>query len=159
MLRFFKSLQSTTTISTSYQASSSTPTTPTTITKQNQRQRTLLEHGWSMPTIELMENLSIDDRFDRARECLLKYIYGDKWAVERRNCPETVTDFMTTTVLPEPMMITTVPFDRDIVTTFETTSFTIPAETKSLTLNWNAAFHNDGPNILLFLLSFETHFN
>ena len=119
MLEFFRNLPTTTTLSTPTM-SASTATSPIT----SGRTRLIPVKKWSIPSIEMMETLITDCRFKNAKNCLLKFVYGDKWNTTTRNCSETATNnIVTTTVLSESRMISTViPTSYSAI---ETTSFTI----------------------------------
>ena len=168
MLEFLHNMPSTTSGTTEMTTSSiitssasstdvTTTSRPSTLTKKMKVDSRTIEPNWSMPPIEMMETLYSDDRFDDMRECLLKYVYGDKWNITANDCPKT------TTVLPEQTMITPIPGVRHVETT---TTFTIPASfppQMSLSIKTvnivNAAFYNGRFTIVLLLISNEIHFN
>ena len=109
MLEFFESLPTTTSGSTTSTATTASATQSSTITpRTSAKTRYPPYQKWSIASIEVMETVITDcQRFDKARNCLLKYMYGDKW-VSETNCSDTTTDVVTTTVLPESTIKTTV---------------------------------------------------
>ena len=109
MLEFFESLPTTTSGSTTSTATTASATQSSTITpRTSAKTRYPPYQKWSIASIEVMETVITDcQKFDKARNCLLKYMYGDKW-VSETNCSDTTTDVVTTTVLPESTIKTTV---------------------------------------------------
>ena len=115
MLEFFESLPTTTSVSTTSTATTaSKPDQLSTIKPwTSAKTRLVPDQQWSIASIDVMENVITDCQFDKARNCLLKYMYGDKWNITTRNCSEiesktTTSNVVTTTVLPESTIITTV---------------------------------------------------
>ena len=138
ILEFFEKLPITTT-SASTTWSATTASSPET----SARTRFVPDQEWSIASIDVKETLIKDFRFENARNCLLKYVYGDKWNV------------VTTTVLSEFSMITTVlPTNYSAIET--TTSFTILPLTVlpiRVPVFVNAAFNINGNIILILLLT------
>ena len=104
ILEFFEKFPITTTsASTTWSVTSaSSPVT-------SARTRFVPDQEWSIAGIDVKETLIKDCRFEKAKNCLLKYVYGDEWNLTIRNCSETTADdIVTTTVLSESRMIPTV---------------------------------------------------
>ena len=115
MLEFFESLPTTTSVSTTSTATTASRATQLSTINPwtSAKTRLVPDQQWSIASIDLMENVITDCQFDIARNCLLKYVYGDKWNITTRNCSETESktstdDVVTTTVLPESTIKTTV---------------------------------------------------
>ena len=114
MLEFFENLPATTSVSTTSSATTASSTQSSTISpRTSAKTRLVPDQQWSIASIEVMENDITDCQFDKARNCLLKYVYGDTWNITTRNCSKTESqttneDVVTTTVLPESTIITTV---------------------------------------------------
>ena len=114
MLEFFESLPTTTSVSTTSTATTESTTQSSTINPwTSAKTRLVPDQQWSIASIEVMENVITDCKFDKARNCLLTYVYGNKWNITIRNCSKTESqttseDVVTTTVLPESTIITTV---------------------------------------------------
>ena len=112
MLEFFENLPATTSVSTTSSATTAS-TTQSSKPWTSGKTRLVPDQQWSIASIEVMENVITDCQFDKARNCLLKYVYGDKWNITTRNCSKTESqttneDVVTTTVVPESTIITTV---------------------------------------------------
>ena len=163
MLAFFESLPTTTSGLTTSTATTASTTQSSTITpKTSAKTRLPPDQKWSIASIEVMETVITDcHKFDKARNCLLKYMYGDKWNITTRDCSDTTTtDVVTTTVLPESTIKTTVipgskpdiaaKNDVTTTTTLPQTIFTIfPVFIK------NAVIKIGGNIILISLLTIE----
>ena len=153
MLEFYESLPATTSGLTSSTTQSSTITPRTT-----PKTRLPPDQKWSIASIEVMETVITDcHRFDNARNCLLKYIYGDKWNITTRNCSDTTTttDVVTTTVLPESTIKTTViPESKpDIVANYDVTTLPQTIFTIFPIFMKNAIIKIGGKIILITLLT------
>ena len=120
MLEFFENLPATTSVSTTSSATTASSTQSSTIIPRTcAKTRLVPDQQWSIASFEVMENGITDCQFDRARNCLLKYVYGDKWNITTRNCSETesqttIEEVLTTTILPESTIITTVMPEQNI---------------------------------------------
>ena len=114
MLEFFENLPATTSVSTTSSGTTASSTQSSTISpRTSAKTRLVPDQQWSIASIEVMENDITDCQFDKARNCLLKYVYGEKWNTTTRNCSvnesqTTNEDVVTTTVVPESTIITTV---------------------------------------------------
>ena len=104
ILEFFEKFPITTT-----SASTTWSVTSASSPETSARTRFVPDQEWSIAGIDVKETLIKDCRFEKAKNCLLKYVYGDEWNLTIRNCSETTADdIVTTTVLSESRMITTV---------------------------------------------------
>ena len=156
MLEFFESLPTTTSGSTTSTATTASATQSSTITpRTSAKTRYPPYQKWSIASIEVMETVITDcQRFDKARNCLLKYMYGDKW-VSETNCSDTTTDVVTTTVLPESTIKTTViPESKpDIVANYDVTTLPQTIFTIFPIFMKNAIIKIGGKIILITLLT------
>ena len=90
MLEFFENLPATTSVSTTWSATTASSTQSSTISpRTSAKTRLVPDQQWSIASIEVMENVIADCQFDKARNCLLKYVYGDNWKMTTRNCSKT----------------------------------------------------------------------
>ena len=138
MLEFFESLPTTTSGSTTSTATTASATQSSTITpRTSAKTRYPPYQKWSIASIEVMETVITDcQKFDKARNCLLKYMYGDKW-VSETNCSDTTTDVVTTTVLPESTIKTTVipTIKTTVIPTIKTT--VVPESKPDIAANYD----------------------
>ena len=139
MLEFLQNLPSTTISTTTI----STTTSASTLTFEL---ITKISPDWSVPAIDVMENLYYDDRFEDIRKCLLQYVYGDNWTITEIDCSKTTTDM-----------------NLVMTTAFTAPASFLPATTSAIrTVNFvNAACYNGRSTIVLVLLliSIEIRFN
>ena len=125
IFEFFENL-STTTASTTWSATTATTLSPET----SGRTRFFPKQEWSIASLDVKETLIKDCRFENAKNCLLKYVYGDQWNATTKNCSETAAnDIVTTTVhfpvFSESRMISTVlPKSHNAVTTVPPENYT-----------------------------------